>query len=633
MSRKEATWTRHLWTGAFAGMVLVGALILRVWNGEPAATAQSARSQRAVPGKRAETGNRSAQIARQAQLQNPVVAIVNGEKITREHLARECIRRFGEEVLESEVNKRLILEECKKQQIAISQGEVEEEIVRMAAKFGLPKAKWLEMLEDERDISADQYRRDIVWPTLALRRIAQGNLDVNQEELAKAFESEFGPKVQVRMIATQSQAKAQKWHKYLKANPEHFGQLAKDQSEDEASASARGLIPPVRRHVGDPKVEQAVFALQEGQMTPVLQVAGQHVIFRCERRVPAEEIAPEQKKQILAEIEDGIADRKLRSAGTRVFTKLQAEASVENVFNNQALREQMPGVAARINGKPISMQRLGDQCILRHGRKVLEAEVNRVLLKQALKKRSINISEQDIQAEVARAAESMGYVTEDGSPNVNGWLERVRERSKGTVDLYVRDAIWPTVAMKKLVGSTIEITDEDLQKSFAANYGERVEVLAIVVGNQRTAHEVFDLARRNNNEKFFGELAHQYSIEPVSKANYGQVPPVRRFGGQPTLEEEAFRLQPGEISGLIAAGDKYIILRCLGRTNPVVKDMDVVRAELESDIREKKVQVAMNREFDRLKEGARIENYLEDKVRLASHEAPAAPSSSARKRR
>jgi parvulin-like peptidyl-prolyl isomerase len=252
---------------------------------------------------------------------------------------------------------------------------------------------------------------------------------------------------------------------------------------------------------------------------------------------------------------------------------------------------------------------------------VLEAEINRLLLKQALKSRSITISEEDIRAEVARAAESMGFVDPQGQPDMSGWLEKVKAQSGGSVDLYVRDAIWPTVAMKKLVGSTVEISDDDLQKSFAANYGERVEVLAIVVGNQRTAHEVFDLARRNDSEKFFGELAHQYSIEPVSKANFGQVPPVRRFGGQPTLEQEAFRLRPGEISGVIAAGDKFVILRCVGRTKPVVEDINVVRSELEHDIREKKLQVAMNREFDRLREASRIENFLEDKAKLASANA------------
>ena len=178
------------------------------------------------------------------------------------------------------------------------------------------------------------------------------------------------------------------------------------------------------------------------------------------------------------------------------------------------------------------------------------------------------------------------------------------------MDLYVRDAVWPTVALKKLVDSQVTITEEDMKKAFAANFGERVEVLAVVLSDQRTAHEVFDLARKNPTDKFFGELANQYSIEPVSKANYGQVPPIRRYGGQEALEREAFELKPGQMSGVIAAGDKFIILRCLGRTKPIVDEKQIVDTELRRDIREKKLRVAMVRQFDKLKQSAQIENYL-----------------------
>ena len=76
------------------------------------------------------------------------------------------------------------------------------------------------------------------------------------------------------------------------------------------------------------------------------------------------------------------------------------------------------------------------------------------------------------------------------------------------------------------------------------------------------------------------------------------------------LEKEAFALKAGELSGVIAVGDKYVILRCLGRTKPVVKEFDVVKDELYKDIQEKKLRIAMAEEFDRLKETAQIDNFL-----------------------
>ena len=550
--------------------------------------------------------------------ENNIVAVVNGQKITRDELARECIRRFGKEVLQSEVNKKLILTECQKAGIKITQADVEAEVARVAGQFRLSLDRWYSMLRDERGITPIQYKRDIVWPTLALRKLAADKLQVTQQDLKKAFDSEFGPKVQVRMIATASEAKARQLYQRAAASPDEFDRLAKDHSEDENSAAARGLIPPIQMHSGDPLIEKTAFGLKEGQVSPVVKFADYYVILKCERQIPPVELTAEQRKQVLDDLRQRTRDEKLRLAGSQMFKQLQERAEVVNVFNDAEKRKQMPGVAATVNRRDITMKHLGEQCVLRHGAEVLKGEINRRLLTQALKRRSLRVDKPDLDAEVARAAAAFGHVDEKGKPDIDSWLNEVTENGKVTVDLYVRDAVWPSVALKKLVNGQVKVTEEDIQKGFAANYGERVEVLAIVMTSQRSAYEVFKLARDNSTEKFFGELAHQYSVEPVSRSNYGQVPPIRQHGGQPLLEREAFKLKPGEISGVLAVGDKYIILRCLGRTKPVVTDINAVRGELEADIREKKIRLAMNNEFNRLQDAAQIDNFLLAKSQMPS---------------
>ena len=42
------------------------------------------------------------------------LAIVNGSSVTRKEVADECMRRFGNEVLESLINKMLVFEECQR---------------------------------------------------------------------------------------------------------------------------------------------------------------------------------------------------------------------------------------------------------------------------------------------------------------------------------------------------------------------------------------------------------------------------------------------------------------------------------------------------------------------------------------
>ncbi len=88
------------------------------------------------------TGNSTSSL-NDVDVATDIVAVVNGQRITRSHLARECIRRFGEDVLESEVNKRLILAACAENGITITAQDVEREVDRMATKFSVPKDQWL----------------------------------------------------------------------------------------------------------------------------------------------------------------------------------------------------------------------------------------------------------------------------------------------------------------------------------------------------------------------------------------------------------------------------------------------------------------------------------------------------------
>jgi parvulin-like peptidyl-prolyl isomerase len=179
-----------------------------------------------------------------------------------------------------------------------------------------------------------------------------------------------------------------------------------------------------------------------------------------------------------------------------------------------------------------------------------------------------------------------------------------------TVEIYKHDAVWPTIALRKLVGNKTDITQEDMQKGFEANYGTRVRCLAIVLNNQRKAQEVFEKARKSNTSDSFGDLAEQYSIEPGSRALRGEVPPIRKWGGQPLLEEEAFSLKQGELSGIVQVNDKFIILRCEEILPPSKVKYEDVKNEIYKDLFDKKIHVKMAECFDRLKDSAMIRNYL-----------------------
>ena len=62
----------------------------------------------------------------------------------------------------------------------------------MAKSFSLPVDQWMKLLWQERGIKPDQYANDIIWPSLALRKLAGERLLPTQKELTDAFEMEYG---------------------------------------------------------------------------------------------------------------------------------------------------------------------------------------------------------------------------------------------------------------------------------------------------------------------------------------------------------------------------------------------------------------------------------------------------------
>ncbi|MBN2023369.1 MAG: peptidylprolyl isomerase [Pirellulales bacterium] len=620
-----ATWygaSRRVRIGMILGStaILAGVVAIRYYWGADSASAEPTRV--AANGRASASTAARPQTAPSPPTPPPVVAIVNGEKITREDLARECLRHYGSDVLESVINRRLIAQECKRRSVEVTRAEVDAEIGRMAQRFGLPASQWYQMLQQERGIDPAQYANDIVWPTLALRKLAGERLEVSDEELRTAYETQFGPAVRARLISCADAKKASELHAKALADPSKFGDLAKDFSEDTVSASDKGWIPPVRKHAGLPEIERAAFSLADGAISPVIKVADdQYLILKREgellaRDVPFEEAAPKLRQMI--------EERKLRAVSHEVFRDLQKSAKVENYFNDPAKRD--TGIAAALNGQQVTVRQLAEECITRHGADVLDGVINRRLIEQACAQRKITVTNEDLQQEIRRAAEQSVPPRADGSPDVEAWIKLATEEQGISKEVYVRDSVWPSVALKKLVGDDVEVTQEDLDKSFAANYGPRARCLAIVLDDLRRAQKVWAMARQDPSTENFGTLAEQYSIEPSSQKLRGQVPPIKRYGGQPTLEEEAFSLKPGELSGIVQVDDKYVILLCEGHTTPIDVDRKEVEPIIREDVFEKKLRIAMGQYFQKLQDHATIDNLLAGTTQSPRPAAESSPS-------
>lgn len=622
-SPRHTNWKRRL---AFiaSGLAVIGlAVVLRYITGTSSAEAQIPNPFRSkeAPQRPAAQQDRSSATAQQAADQMPrkerpkhdVMAVVNGQDIRRAALASACVDRYGEEVLEDLVNKRLILHRCRNQGLNVTDQEVDAEIDRMAARFKITREQLLDHILRERGVNVHQYKHDILWPMLALRKLAANQLAVTDQQLKEAYDSQFGPAVKCRLIVVPDRQLAEQLHRQLTERPDEFARLAMQNSVDVNSASIGGLIQPIRRHVGDAAIEREVFALEPGKISSIIPVGAQFAILKCEEHLPARNVPMESVRDELVE---KINDQKLREVASTTLEEMQNSATVQNVWNDAQLRAQMPGVVATINGEPIQYQELAEACLLRFGEEVLEIEISHLLLHQALTKANLALTEQDLNAEIAHAATLAGVVDAQGRPDLDKWMHMATTEQDISKEQYMRDSVWPSAALKKLTGGTIQVTEDDLQKGFEANYAARVRCRAIVLGNMRRAQEVWAKARQNPSMDYFADLAEEYSIEPTSKSLRGEVPPIRRHGGQPALEDVVFGkgdtppLAPGELSGIIQLGDKFVILKCEGLTDPVDVNPQEVRQILYQDILEKKLRLAMGQQFEKIRSEARIDNFL-----------------------
>ena len=558
------------------------------------------------------------------------IAEVNGERITRNSLATECLHLHGVKELQDLIHKTLIRLECERQNISVSDEEIEEEIRRRASIFNLTAEELLLTFEERRGISPEQYRQDIVWVNLALAKLAGTRLVVSEEELRIEYEKNFGPAVQARKIMLGSKAEAESVLAEVKKHPEAFASIAKNRSICPVSQPYGGILHPIRRHTYSPSVENILFALKPGDVSPILEFPiGHFSLYRCEGFLEPHDVDYASVKEQLFY---SVWDNNLPQVSNDILLELKNRTQILIVFGNTALYGQYPGVAAILNkqgqnvaGSPpagqnpsgqnvqyISIAELAEACIRKHGNAVLSDMINRLIVEQACRRENIVITDQDIDNEIREMAGKYLPPLPDGSANVELWIRRAMEESGLPLQTYRRNVVAPVLSLKRLTWRQIDVTEEDIQKSFDANYGQKVQCLAIFFSSrdQRRAMEVWQKANQNRTEEAFRDLAERYSFDPQSRLGKGVIPPIARHTGHPELEAAAFALKPGELSHIIQIGDSLVILYCVGYTDSAAITLDKVRNDLIADIFEKKQQHMISRYFDRLYEQAVWHNHL-----------------------
>ncbi len=139
--------------------------------------------------------------------------------------------------------------------------EIDAEIDNVAKNVGgISREAWLRTLDKERGISPVQYARDIIYPGLALRKLAAPMVQVTPKDIQEAFEAQYGDKLRCRMIMVDKVQTAKEIWDELQKNPGGFEKIAMERSMDSGSRPLGGLLAePISRHAYPQNVSDAAF--------------------------------------------------------------------------------------------------------------------------------------------------------------------------------------------------------------------------------------------------------------------------------------------------------------------------------------------------------------------------------------
>lgn len=294
------------------------------------------------------------------------VAVVNGQPVTRAEYDRALkayMRNFAQmsggmhgrvaepnermkaDVLEQLVDRELLYQESRKVPVEDLAGQVSAEFDAIRARFPSPDA-FQQALKSDQLTEADL--KDLIGRQISVRHFVETEIapkvSVSEEAIAafyKENEDKFATAEQVRCshilirsapdAAPEEREAARKKAGEIQvrcAAGEDFAALAAEFSEDPGSKDAGGDLGFFPREQMVAPFSEAAFALQPGQVSPVVETRfGYHVIKLAERKEASKQSLDDVREQI----QGFLASRALDQAVQSRLDELKAKAQIDVV--------------------------------------------------------------------------------------------------------------------------------------------------------------------------------------------------------------------------------------------------------------------------------------------------------------
>jgi len=257
-----------------------------------------------------------------------VVAKVGDRSISENELQQTLLDQYGADALDVLITNKLIELEADKQEITVSDEEVEEELATLAESYGGETA--LEEAVVASGSTMDDVREDII-NYIKTEKLLEPRIEITDEELQTYFDENkdtfaTAEQVQASHILVADEATANEVKSKLDAG-EDFSTLAKEYSTDTTTAESGGDLGYFSSGDMVAEFEEVAFALGVDEISaPVKTEYGYHIIKVVDHQ-EAKEANFEDSKE---EITDTLMSDKMSTEYTVWLEELKEEYEITN---------------------------------------------------------------------------------------------------------------------------------------------------------------------------------------------------------------------------------------------------------------------------------------------------------------
>jgi len=236
-------------------------------------------------------------------------------------------------------------------------------------------------------------------------------------------------------------------------------------------------------------------------------------------------------------------------------------------------------VLSTVNDTPITQRQLVERLWYGPGPRVLLRMIDERLIIAEAARRGIRPSRQQIELKLSQAASRFG--------SEKDLKDMLRQRGHSLAEL--KDRLRLDAMLDRIATEQTTVEDSQIEQYYQENidefsYGEQVRARMILTQVRQNAEALKEALDRGGD---FAGLAQQFSTDPATSDQGGDMGYFERDDYAEEISEVAFSLEPGQTSEVFAVPDGFCILKVEDRRPAAVKPLEDVRDQIIARLKHK----------------------------------------------